>query len=77
MRFLSVSILFLLLSPVFSFTILGWQRSKGGIDEEDGNHIDKRKDKFQVPAVKNVTNAFIPQQIKCKLNMCPSVPSHP
>lgn len=69
MRFLSVSILFLLLSPAFTFTILGWQRSKGN-QVEDDNHIDKNAGKLQVPVIKNATNAFIPQQIKCKLAIC-------
>lgn len=64
MRFLSVSILFLLLSPALSFTILGWQRSRSN-DLRDGKD-DSKAGKFKSSAIKNATNSFIPTQIKCK-----------
>lgn len=64
MRFLSVSILFLLLSPAFSFTILGWQRNRNNDvkDRSDNNVVGK----FEASAIKNATNSFVPSQIKCK-----------
>jgi hypothetical protein len=61
MRFLSVSILFFLLSPAFSFTILGWQRNRNNdVKDRSDNNVGK----FEASAIKNATNSFVPPQIK-------------